>query len=133
MLLGLKFGIIFMLLMNINPFQYLNMPTPTVWQWLASNRAYGTLMTLLIGNALESQLQTSGAFEISYNGMFYGFIRTWLIGLYLDVLLPCCFTGVLIWSKLVEGRILSPNELFQMLSNREFNNQETINIDGTVP
>lgn len=51
------------------------------------------MMVFFLGNMIESQLVSSGAFEISFN-------------------------DVPIWSKLATGRIPAPQELFQILDSQ---------------
>lgn len=89
----LKFAIIFMIISNINPFTLLGRETPAAWNWLASSKIYGCLMTFFICNTIEGQLISSGAFEIFYN-------------------------DVPIWSKLETGRVPAPAELFQIIDNQ---------------
>jgi len=79
---------------SFNPFPLLGLETPSIYQWLLSNRVYGCLMTFFISNTIEGQLISTGAFEISYN-------------------------DVPVWSKLQSGRIPSPPELFQIIDNRD--------------
>ncbi|KAK7486484.1 hypothetical protein BaRGS_00022285 [Batillaria attramentaria] len=55
---------------------------------------YACLMLFFISNAIEGQMISTGAFEISYN-------------------------DVPIWSKLESGRIPSPHEMFQMVENMQ--------------
>ncbi|XP_011170427.1 thioredoxin reductase-like selenoprotein T homolog CG3887 [Solenopsis invicta] len=63
---------------------------PSVWQWCINNRFYSCILIFLLGNAIESQLISSGAFEIHFN-------------------------DVPVWSKLETGRIPQPLELFQII------------------
>ncbi|ESO92890.1 hypothetical protein LOTGIDRAFT_120388, partial [Lottia gigantea] len=82
-----------------NPFTLLNIPTPSVYEWATQNKIYACLMVFFISNAIEGQLISTGAFEISFN-------------------------DVPIWSKLETGRIPSPSEMFQILDNHmRLNNQ----------
>lgn len=89
-----KFVVIGLIVSNINPFSYFGMITPTYWNMLAQHRLYGSMMIFFICNTLESYLMSTGAFEITYN-------------------------GVLIWSKLKNGRMISPQELFSLISLEE--------------
>lgn len=75
-----------------NPFNWLNMNTPSVWSWANDNKIYACLMIFFISNALEGQLISTGAFEIEFN-------------------------DVPVWSKLDTGRIPSPQEMFQIIDN----------------
>ena len=59
---------------------------------MVENKLYSCLMIFFIGNAIESQLISTGAFEISLDNM------------------P-------VWSKIDSGRIPQPPELFQIIEN----------------
>jgi len=87
-----KIAFIVLILAGINPFQSLNMPTPNIYSWCLSNKIYACLMLFFVGNAIEGQLISTGAFEISFN-------------------------DVPVWSKLESGRIPSPQEMFQIIEN----------------
>lgn len=63
------------------------------WSWMSQNRLYACLMLFFLGNFVESQLMSTGAFEVSLNGM------------------P-------VWSKLETGRVPSPPELLQIIDNQ---------------
>jgi len=69
------------------------MAAPTWWTWCTSNKVYSSMMVFFLGNMIESQLISSGAFEISFN-------------------------DVPIWSKLQTGRIPAPQELFQIIDSQ---------------
>ncbi|XP_053213558.1 thioredoxin reductase-like selenoprotein T isoform X2 [Panonychus citri] len=86
-----KFVVIGLIVSSINPFSYFGMATPTYWNMLSQHRLYGSMMIFFICNTLESYLMSTGAFEITYN-------------------------GVLIWSKLKSGRMISPQELFSLIN-----------------
>ncbi|XP_018301384.1 selT-like protein [Mycetomoellerius zeteki] len=66
------------------------LPLTSIWQWCINNRFYSCILIFLIGNAIEGQLVSSGAFEIHFN-------------------------DVPVWSKLETGRIPQPLELFQII------------------
>lgn len=84
-----------------NPFVYLQMPTPNIFNWATENKLYASLMIFFISNAIETQLITSGAFEIYLNDMQ-------------------------IWSKLQSDRIPHEKELLQMLDmNFNFESDKT--------
>lgn len=87
-----KFILIALVVSNYNPFPSLNMETPSIFSWATENKVYACLMLFFISNAIEGQLISTGAFEISFN-------------------------DVPIWSKIESGRIPSPNEMFQMIEN----------------
>lgn len=63
---------------------------PSIYQWALSNKLYACTMIFFVGNAIETYLISTGAFEIAYN-------------------------GVPIWSKLDVGRFPSPQELIQII------------------
>jgi selT/selW/selH-like putative selenoprotein len=67
--------------------------TPRPVTWAHQNKVYACLMLFFLSNAVETQLISTGAFEISFN-------------------------DVPVWSKLEVGRIPSPQELFQILDNQ---------------
>lgn len=87
-----KMAIIVMVLASINIFQNIGQPTPSWWAWMLENKLYACMMTFFLCNAVETQLISTGAFEISLNDM------------------P-------LWSKLESGRIPQPAELFQIIEN----------------
>jgi len=92
-LLGvIKFILIGLVVTSFNPFPKLNLPTPSMFHWAMDNKVYACLMLFFISNAIEGQLISTGAFEISFN-------------------------DVPIWSKIESGRIPSPPEMFQMIEN----------------
>jgi len=63
---------------------------PNWYRWCTDNKIYACMMIFFVGNMLEAQLISSGAFEISIN-------------------------DIPVWSKLETGRIPSPQELFQII------------------
>jgi len=84
-------------LASFNPFVYLNGEeggdaTPSAFRWALDNKLYACMMLFFISNAIESQLISTGAFEISVDSF------------------P-------LWSKIESGRIPQPPELFQILEN----------------
>jgi selT/selW/selH-like putative selenoprotein len=85
-----KILVIACILFGQDPFVYLNMNTPNVFTWATDNKLYASLMIFFISNAIETQLITTGAFEIYLNDMQ-------------------------IWSKLQSDRMPHEKELLQML------------------
>lgn len=75
-----------------NPFTWLQVETPSVYTWALENKMYACLFLFFISNAVEGQLLSTGAFEVSFN-------------------------DVPVWSKLETGRIPSPQEIFQIIEN----------------
>lgn len=90
-LLGiLKLLIIFCIVLTINPFPHLGIPTPQIFQWALQNKVYASMMVYFLVGLVEGQLTSTGAFEISLNDM------------------P-------VWSKLQSSRLPHPPELFQII------------------
>jgi len=87
-----KFAIILMVLATFDPFQAVGQETPAWAAWMLENKIYACMMTFFLCNAVETQLISTGAFEIHLNDM------------------P-------VWSKLEAGRIPQPGELFQIIEN----------------
>nr|SVE77256.1 EOG090X0DP2 [Daphnia lumholtzi]SVE77868.1 EOG090X0DP2 [Daphnia lumholtzi]SVE78498.1 EOG090X0DP2 [Daphnia lumholtzi]SVE79127.1 EOG090X0DP2 [Daphnia lumholtzi] len=87
-----KMLLILLVVSGTNIFQHLGVQTPSVWEWTQQNKFYACLMTFFLCNAVEGQLISTGAFEITLN-------------------------DVPLWSKLETGRIPQPPELFQMIDN----------------
>lgn len=88
----LKLALIVLIVSGQNPFAWFNMETPNVYNWGLQNKIYACMMLFFIGNAIEGQLISTGAFEVSFN-------------------------DVPVWSKLETGRIPSPQEIFQIIDN----------------
>lgn len=88
-----KILLIMLIVATINPFPFFgDGSTPNWFSWLLENKLYGCLMIFFVCNAVETQLISTGAFEVSLDNM------------------P-------MWSKLESGRIPQPPELFQILEN----------------
>lgn len=85
-----KFVLIGCILSGINPFDFLNIPTPAFYAWARENMIYACLMIFFLSNSIETQLMSTGAFEIMLN-------------------------DVTIWSKLTSGRIPRMDELVQII------------------
>jgi len=88
----LKLALIVCIAVGQNPFVWMNMTTPNVFYWAMNNKIFACMMLFFIGNAIESQLVSTGAFEISFN-------------------------DVPVWSKLETGRIPSGPEMFEIIEN----------------
>nr|CAD7196339.1 unnamed protein product [Timema douglasi] len=88
----IKVALIVCILSGINILQYTGIPLQSCWSWCVDNKLYSCMMVFFLSNALEAQLVSTGAFEISFNDM------------------P-------VWSKLETGRIPQPPELFQIIDN----------------
>jgi len=87
-----KLALIALVISGQNPFPMLNMNTPSVFTWAQENKIYACMMLFFLSNAVEGQLVSTGAFEVSFN-------------------------DVPVWSKLETGRIPSPQEIFQIIEN----------------
>lgn len=61
-----RMAVLFLVMMNKNPFPYFNYPTPSLWYWLMQHKIPGCLLIFFLTNAIEAQLMSSGAFEIYY-------------------------------------------------------------------
>ena len=85
-----KMVLIGLILFGQNPFAYFNMGTPKIFTWALENKLYACLMTFFLSNAIETQLITTGAFEVYLN-------------------------DIQIWSKLQSDRFPHEKELLQIL------------------
>lgn len=88
----LKLALIVLLISGQNPFTMLGLETPGVVNWALQNKMYACMMLFFVSNAVEGQLISTGAFEVSFN-------------------------DVPVWSKLDTGRVPSPQEIFQIIEN----------------
>lgn len=89
-ILFLKLVFILIIMSSFDIWGYLGQAVPAWYRWCAENKLYACMMVFFVGNMLEAQLISSGAFEISLN-------------------------DVPVWSKLQTGRIPAPQELFQII------------------
>lgn len=85
-----KAAVLLMIFIGYNPFPHLRMETPSFWTYLTQNRLTSVLMILFVANSIESNMMSTGAFEIYYNDM------------------P-------VWSKLQTGKVPAPPELIQIV------------------
>uniref|UniRef100_A0A1A9WK86 Selenoprotein T n=1 Tax=Glossina brevipalpis TaxID=37001 RepID=A0A1A9WK86_9MUSC len=90
---AIKVLLIVIIVSSYDIFGVLGQQTPSWWRHLVENKLYACMMIFFVGNMLEGQLVSSGAFEISLN-------------------------DVPVWSKLQTGRIPAPQELFQIIDNQ---------------
>lgn len=88
----LKFLLLGCIIMNINPLDYLGIQRQNIWVWVTQNKIYASFMTFFLCNLIETQLISTGAFEIYFN-------------------------DVPVWSKIQTGRIPNPPELLQIIDN----------------
>ena len=77
----------------MDPFQRVMGTTPNLYSWASENWIYSCLMLYFVGHAIEGQLVSTGAFEISIDDQ-------------------------LIWSKLETGRIPDLEELLDLIDNQ---------------
>lgn len=80
-------GLIFF---NVNPFTYFGMATPQIWTYITERKMYASMLIFFLTQIIESNLMSTGAFEIYYN-------------------------DIPIWSKVESGRMPSPYELIQTI------------------
>jgi len=97
-LLGvLKMVVIAMILFKFNPWTYLGHEvagnTPKIVTWAMENKIYACMMTFFLCNMVETQLISSGAFEVSVN-------------------------GELVFSKLEMGSVPQPQELLSLIKDK---------------
>ena len=89
----IKFALIGCIVCGINPFEIVGVETPQLYHWARENTAYSCFMLFFLSNAVENQLISTGAFEVTFDGQ-------------------------LIWSKLQSGRIPSIDELIKIIDDR---------------
>ncbi|KFB52536.1 selenoprotein T [Anopheles sinensis] len=100
-----KLLLIIVLMSNYDIGRYIGHPFAGWWRWCTNNKMYASMMIFFLGNTLEAQLISSGAFEITLN-------------------------DVPVWSKLETGRFPAPNEMFQIIdSHLQFANKIEPNPD----
>lgn len=97
-LLGVvKMLVIAMVLIKFNPWTYLGHgvagPTPNIVTWALENKIYACMMTFFLCNMVETQLISSGAFEVSVN-------------------------GEVVWSKLEMGNPPQPQQLLNLVKEK---------------
>lgn len=88
-----KFAVLGMIFMDVNPFTYLQMETPRIWTHMTTSKIASSLFIFFISNTIETNMMSTGAFEIFYNDY------------------P-------IWSKIQTGRIPSAPELIQIVGSQ---------------
>lgn len=93
LILAAKMLFILIIVSQYDIWAQLGQAVPRWFQWCIENKIYACMMVFFVGNMLEAQLVSSGAFEISLN-------------------------DIPIWSKLDTGRIPPPQELFQIIDNQ---------------
>jgi len=83
--------------MQFNPWAYLGHdkvgPTPSYYLWALENKIFACMMVFFLSNMVETQLISTGAFEVSVQ-------------------------GELVWSKLETGRVPQPRELLSLIQDK---------------
>ncbi|XP_031629363.1 thioredoxin reductase-like selenoprotein T homolog CG3887 [Contarinia nasturtii] len=92
-ILAVKMIFILIIVSQYDVWGQIGQAVPRWFTWCTENKIYACMMVFFVGNMLEAQLVSSGAFEISLN-------------------------DIPIWSKLDSGRIPSPQELFNIIDNQ---------------
>lgn len=87
-----KFLFILLILTKVDIFQKIGVPSPALYTWSVNNVTYASLMTYFVCKAVETQLLSTGAFEITMD-------------------------NTLLWSKLDTGRIPTVDELLKIVEN----------------
>ena len=65
---AVKMLLIICILGSVNIFNFLGLEEPSWWTWCTRNKLYSCIMIFFVCNAVEGQLLSTGAFEISMNG-----------------------------------------------------------------
>ena len=83
---------------------------------------YACILIFFVTNMVEGQLISTGAFEVSLNGMYSLTCLLHIIVIYTcsrtKYVSTLLFTDMPIWSKLESGRLPNPNELHQIIENQ---------------
>ena len=94
---ALKMVLLAMLAMSFNPWTYLGHqtmgPTPRAYLWALDNKIFACMMLFFLANLVETQLISTGAFEVSVG-------------------------GEVVFSKLQEGRVPQPKELLELIDRK---------------
>jgi len=88
-----KIALIVAIIAGQNPFQLMGMQTPSAFEWALNNKLSSCMLLFFLSNAIEGQLISTGAFEITFNDQT-------------------------IWSKLESGRVPQPEEVFRMIEDQ---------------
>merc|ERR1712071_66738 len=94
---ALKMAVLMMLALSFNPWTYFGQevlgPTPKAYLWALDNKIFACMVIFFCANLVETQLISTGAFEVSVGGS-------------------------VVWSKLETGRVPQPRELLQIINNK---------------
>lgn len=85
-----KIAFFVMIYARFDPFAHFQLATPRMWHLISENRMAASVMVLLLASSIESNMMSTGAFEIFFNDM------------------P-------VWSKIQQGRLPSYPELSQAI------------------
>lgn len=96
-----KVAVMGMIYMGFDPFAYFQLETPRIWTYMVTNKVSSSLFILFIGNTIDSNMMSTGAFEIFYD-------------------------DVPIWSKIQSGRMPSPQELLQAIQGQTSFGKRTV-------
>lgn len=81
-----KAAFFIMVYFRFDPFAHFQMPTPRFWHFVMDNRMAASVMVMLFASSVESNMMSTGAFEIFYN-------------------------DIPIWSKIQKGRMPYMHEI----------------------
>ncbi|VDD74124.1 unnamed protein product [Mesocestoides corti] len=101
----LKYLLLVVVITGTNPFPYLGVETPGFITYANENKVSFCLMCFFIGGLIESQLLSTGAFEITLNGMLLSVVDS----------KTTYFIDIPIWSKLQSNRVPQPQELLSII------------------
>ncbi len=117
----MKFVVIGSVIMNqYSVLQFVRV-SPSTIAWMTEHKIYVCLMSFFFSNFLETQLMSTSAFEVYFNGwsrissvvalrVMSGLHNFPNVDLPLSLL-----TDIRIWSKLQTGRVPTPGELVQII------------------
>lgn len=89
----IKFGLIISVALGIDIFGSVGLPNPGFMVYASQNKVSFCLMVFLVGNLIEGQLMSTGAFEVFFND------------------LP-------VWSKLESNRFPEPREFLEIIGHQ---------------
>ncbi|XP_075013674.1 thioredoxin reductase-like selenoprotein T isoform X4 [Calonectris borealis] len=74
-----KLVLIGLIIVGKDPFAFFGMQAPSIWQWGQENKVYACMMVFFLSNMIENQCMSTGAFEITLNGIKWWFPKAaWL-------------------------------------------------------
>uniref|UniRef100_A0A8C5M8U1 Selenoprotein T n=1 Tax=Leptobrachium leishanense TaxID=445787 RepID=A0A8C5M8U1_9ANUR len=63
-----KLVLIGLIVLGKDPFAFIGMEAPSLWQWGQENKVYACMMVFFLSNMIENQCMSTGAFEVTLNG-----------------------------------------------------------------